>query len=173
MPTTTHGITYPDSDSHARIWEHIQTAAEDTDDLLGGRLETVRARVKDNTGGPIATAEAIEKTCAITIPASWATYDIEVQVFVRLIETIAATGNTTITLRARKTNTAGAEWGRTLAVIADSPPGNGGPAPFAGYAEGETATGAITVAFTAVASGNNGFINWNDLIMFVEAIRTS
>lgn len=173
MGTTSLGITYPDSSSHARIFEHIQTVADDTNDLLEGRLESVKARVKDNTGGAIATTEAVEKTCAITIPSGWSTYDIEVSAFVRGIETIAATGNTTLTLRIRKTNTAGAEWGRTVIVIADNPPTNTGPASLAGFAEGETATGSITVAFTAIANANNGLINWTDLVMFVEAIRTS
>lgn len=33
MGTTTHGIEYPDSTDHTRIWEHLQTLADDADAL--------------------------------------------------------------------------------------------------------------------------------------------
>jgi hypothetical protein len=32
MPTTSRGYTYPDSSGHARLWEHLQTLAEDISD---------------------------------------------------------------------------------------------------------------------------------------------
>jgi hypothetical protein len=35
MPTTELGITYPDSGSHNRLWEHLQTLATDVDDRIG------------------------------------------------------------------------------------------------------------------------------------------
>lgn len=34
MGTTEHGIVYPDSDDHTRLWEHFQTLAESADDAL-------------------------------------------------------------------------------------------------------------------------------------------
>lgn len=37
MPTTSLGITYPASTGHARIWEHIETAADDVNDILVNR----------------------------------------------------------------------------------------------------------------------------------------
>lgn len=34
MPTTSNGLTYPASTGHTRIWEHIQTLAQDVDAKL-------------------------------------------------------------------------------------------------------------------------------------------
>ena len=37
MPTTGLGFTYPASTGHARIWEHVQTLAEDVNDVVSNR----------------------------------------------------------------------------------------------------------------------------------------
>jgi hypothetical protein len=172
MPQTSLGFTYPDSSGHTRLWEWIQTLAEDIDEYLVG-WKSVSGRVKDATGGTIATTEAVEKTVDLTIPASWLTYDVDVFVSVRCLETGVASGNTSITLRVRKTDTAGAEWGSMLHLVGDGSTviDNVGPATFAAYAEGESATGVITVALTMVASANNGLISWDDLVMIALATR--
>ena len=133
----------------------------------------VRGRVKDNTGGTIATSEATEKTLTLSIPAAWNTYDVDVFVAVRCTETTAATGDTSLTLRVRKTSTAGAVWGVTTVTVTDTSPSNQSPAALAGFATNESATGTVTVAFTAIASANNGAISWIDLVMTAYAWRTS
>lgn len=34
MPVTPNGINYPASNAHTRLWEHFQTLATDTDELI-------------------------------------------------------------------------------------------------------------------------------------------
>lgn len=34
MPETAHGIVYPESTDHTRLWEHYQNLAESTDELF-------------------------------------------------------------------------------------------------------------------------------------------
>lgn len=35
MPETPHGIVYPDSSGHTRLWEHLETLATSVDDAIG------------------------------------------------------------------------------------------------------------------------------------------
>ena len=175
--TSIYGIPYLELGDAPDIPAVTQGIAEATETELArvdaDLVAVVRGRVKDNVGGTISTSEATEKTLTLSIPASWNTYDVDVFVAVRCAETSAATGNTSLTLRVRKTNTAGAEWGVTTATVTDTAPSNQSPASLAGFATNETATGTITVAFTAIASGNSGNISWIDLVMTAYAWRTS
>ena len=44
MPDTSLGITYPASTAHTRIWEHVQTVAEDVDLPDAADFNPVRMR---------------------------------------------------------------------------------------------------------------------------------
>lgn len=149
----------------------IQTGDRLTPALLNS---IVLDRVKAS-GGTIATTEAVEATATLSIPASWNTYDVDVLVMVRCLETGIATGNTTVTLRVRKTNTSGTQWGTSAAIVGDgtTPATNLSNTCFGAYAEGETTTGTVNIVFTAVGNANNGLISWADLVMLAEAKRTS
>jgi hypothetical protein len=140
-----------------------------TADLL---VTEVHARFRDTAGGTIATAEAVEATCPITIPSDWAEYDIEVCCSFRWAETGAGTADRTLTFHVKPTNTAGASWGRTIQTAGIASPDNSGMGSLNGYAEGETSTGARNIVFTATASGDNGLFSWHDLNMLVTATRT-
>ncbi|MDG4799058.1 hypothetical protein [Micromonospora sp. WMMD980] len=50
MPTTSLGITYPGSTSHARIWEHLQTLAQDVNTLLLGVNAPAMAMLRCSSG---------------------------------------------------------------------------------------------------------------------------
>lgn len=43
MPTTSEGLTYPDSSGHTRLWEHLQTLAVNVNTALRGRARVATA----------------------------------------------------------------------------------------------------------------------------------
>jgi hypothetical protein len=139
-----------------------------TADLL---VTEVHARLRDTAGSTISTAEAVEATCPITIPSDWAEYDIEICASFRWSH-VGGAANQTLTFHIKPTNTAGASYGRQVLAAGVAAPDNAGPGAINGFAEGETATGARNIVFTAVSSGNNLLFQWHDLNMLVTATRT-
>lgn len=73
MPTTARGIEYPNSAGHTRLWEHLQTMAEDVDAALTA-TEALRPKIKAGkqsltfTGGSTATATVDYSAAGFSAP---------------------------------------------------------------------------------------------------------
>lgn len=75
MPTTSRGYTYPASTSHTRLWEHIQTLAQNVNDDVAGILTnyfpaTVQDRQDTGITGITGTSYAAGTTCGKAFIAS-------------------------------------------------------------------------------------------------------
>lgn len=72
MGTTAHGLVYPDSTGHARIWEHMQTLAQGVDDKAlsqrGYIADSNRTATVPSTGG-ITTVETVLQSLTFTAVA--------------------------------------------------------------------------------------------------------
>ena len=65
MPTTSLGITYPASTSHSRMWEHFQTLADDTDEILARKGYIAESR-RTSTVSSITTTETVVQSLTFT-----------------------------------------------------------------------------------------------------------
>jgi hypothetical protein len=65
MPTTPRGIEYPDSSGHTRLWEHLQTLAEDVDGLVDDLAEPPLARFYLSANKSIAAGAEVAATTLV------------------------------------------------------------------------------------------------------------
>ncbi len=140
-------------------------------DVLVRVPEMVRNRRLDDGGGTISTTEAIEKTLTITIPATWNTYDVDIFIGVRVLESGVFTASRNIELRIRRDSISGTIMGATVQQIGQTSPNTIEVASFNGFILGETATGARDFHFTTQLSGDSSQGSWDDLRMIGYAWR--
>jgi len=136
-------------------------------------LPYVKARIADATGSTISTTEAVEQTLTVTIPGTWATYDLEAFAVCELLESGTLTGQRTITVRLRRGTTVG---GTSLAfsqptIDIDQP--NRFSVSLLGVSEGETATGGQSVVFTTAIPADTGQTSYDHFSAVLTAWRTS
>ncbi len=154
---------------HAR--DHEATHAPGAADPLTDIVPMVRGRVLDNAGATISTTETIEKTATITIPGGWSTYDLDAFCGVRVFESGTLTADRNIDLFLRKDTVTGAILGLTTQQLGQNAPSTIEVTTFNGFLEGESATGARSIHFTAQLSGDTGQASWDDLRLIVYAYR--
>jgi hypothetical protein len=147
--------------------------------LLPGDIITAELLTRDvyttHTGSQstISTTETVEETFTLTIPADWTEYDVDIQVFGRVVETSASTGNTNITWRVRTgTTTGGTEIGVLTGTVQQDVPDNILPMSFGASLTGETSTGTRSFVFTAQAAANSLLFSYSNLKIFARARRT-
>lgn len=153
MPDTSLGITYPASTAHTRIWEHLQTLADDVNTLMTtGRLSGSRiaTAVEDTDSATFSTVETSLTSVAASLTTG-RTYRI------RLVTHIGTTvTNDTATVRVREDTVAGTElFGDVSTALSSSTVGT------LVILEGEytaVATASKTFVATAVRSGGTGLL---------------
>jgi hypothetical protein len=81
MPQTPLGLTYPDSDGHTRLWEHLQTLADDTNDLVEETIESQQVASWVQAGKiAVSFSGEVFKDATITYPVAFAATPITVVV---------------------------------------------------------------------------------------------
>lgn len=94
MPTTTLGITYPDSTDAVRVWEDMQTLAEDVDGLIAAK-GFVAEDIRTSSSGTFTTSETVVQSLTWTA-VSTVRYKITA---VQSLQSSVANDNASIRLR--------------------------------------------------------------------------
>jgi len=161
-----------DGDPHAGY-------ATDTDltnhaaDFDAHTLPWVKDHIPLAAGSTISTTEAVEQTLTITIPGTWASYDLEALVEADILVSGTLTGVRTVTTRLRLGATvAGPQIGRADVHLAVSAP-NRLRVPVYAPLVGETTTGSISVVYTTEIPADNGQTSYANFVGTLTAWRTS
>ena len=138
---------------------------------LGFESIVKRATPSNST---ISTTERVEDTLTLEIPASWNTYDVELNFSASIDETGTASAGTGIKARFK----AGSGTGGTLISKTNSTVGNIFPddrvqIALFGFQEALTVTGSVTWSLTAQADSDNNDYSLEDMNWQVRAFRIS
>ncbi|SCF06688.1 hypothetical protein [Micromonospora mirobrigensis] len=110
MPTTSKGLTYPTSTGHARIWEHIQTLAQDVDRVI---TKPAIGKASNTVSQSSITTEAVSLTVSsMVFKAGWA-----YRAYIRTA--VYGTVGAQVAFRLRKTNATGTDLGEFGRVTCD------------------------------------------------------
>lgn len=118
MPDTSLGITYPASTAHTRIWEHVQTVADDVNTLLAlpAMVEADGAASNAITATSFAAIPTTPVSASLVVPAG---RDLLVAVTIRAVLIVTASGDLRASLLASGAATwtpgaGNAQWSRSL-----------------------------------------------------------
>lgn len=132
-----------------------------------------KARAQDLAGNGIATTETVELTATLSIPASWAGYDIEAEFSGSVRESGTLTAARNVNGRIRLTNATGTVLGSNTVLLDSAIAPQRLAMPVLGYITGQTATGSVAIVFTSELSGDSGQADWANGTLIATAYRTS
>lgn len=140
------------------------------DSIDEGGLPVERARDRVISLSAMSTTEETKATATLNIPASWASYDVDVFASLRVQEGTSATGETNVTIRLK----VGGTLAHSVVEDLDSAENDNIEAVGVnGFLEGRTTTGLVDVTLTTQLSAGSGTFEAADVVVVAYAWRTS
>lgn len=142
---------------------------------VAGGPQVVRQTHSQSYGGStsrINDFEQVEIAMLFDVPSAWNSWDVQISSSWAVFEDLAATGNTFMRFRIRKTSVSGDVWGRTFQTLPAASPNDESMALVA-HAEDQTDTGSVTFVWTAEAGSNQNIFAWDDFELILQAWRVT